>query len=76
MERFHREQPMVEDVMFDSLANRVFAGKEYFGAEGGVVEAGMLPVDPMVGLQVPPMFEAPVVEEPAEEPAEDDVVKE
>ena len=67
MEKFLREQPMVEDVMFDSLANRVFAGKKYFGAEGGAVEADMLPEDPMVGLQIPPMFEVPAVEETVEE---------
>lgn len=67
MERFHREQPKVEDVIMDSLANRVFAGKEYFGAEGGEFVDSRLPFDTMEGLQVPPMFEAAVVEETTEE---------
>lgn len=50
MERIHREQPKVEDVLFVPVAKQV--GTEYRGFEGGAVEANNLPVDTMEGLQV------------------------
>ena len=50
MELKHREQPMVEDVMFESIAKQVV--EEYRGMPGGMVEPEHLPVDTMEGLMV------------------------
>jgi hypothetical protein len=50
MKRFHREQPMVEDVMFVPVVKQV--EMPYRGNEGGVYEVDNLPVDTMEGLEV------------------------
>lgn len=50
MELKHREQPMVEDVMFESVAKQVV--EEYRGMAGGMAEPEHLPVDTMEGLMV------------------------
>lgn len=50
MKRFHREQPMVEDVMFVPVVKQV--EMPYRGNEGGVYEVDNLPVDTMEGLKV------------------------
>lgn len=50
MERFHREQPKAEEVMFIPVMEQV--GVEYRGNEGGFVKPENLPVDTMEGLMV------------------------
>jgi hypothetical protein len=50
MELKHREQPKVEDVMFESVAKQVVEG--YRGMAGGMAMPEDLPVDTMEGLQV------------------------
>lgn len=52
MELKHREQPVVEDVMFESVAKQVNPNDEYRGMAGGMVEPEHLPVDTMEGLMV------------------------
>lgn len=54
MEKMHREQPMVEDVMFIPVVEQM--GLEYTEKYvGGAVEPENLPVDTMEGLLVPAM---------------------
>lgn len=66
MERLHRLQPMVEDVLFVSTAKEQFPAKEdWRGMEGGEIVADLLPVDPMVGLQVPTIVPEGYYAEPA-----------
>lgn len=48
MERIHRMQPMVEDVMFVPVVEQV--NVEFRGMEGGAVAPEHLPVDTMEGL--------------------------
>lgn len=50
MELKHREQPVVADVMFESVAKQVV--EEYRGMKGGMAEPHCLPVDTMEGLMV------------------------
>lgn len=52
MELKHREQPMVEEVMFNSVAKQVNPNDEYRGMAGGMAEPEHLPVDTMEGLMV------------------------
>jgi hypothetical protein len=83
MERFHREQPKAEDVMFLPVVEQ--NGTEYRGNEGGFVEPEHLPVDTMEGLMVskdipegfyaePVVVETPVEDndEPTVEPDENE----
>ena len=51
MERFHREQPKVEDVLFVPVVEQ--NGVEYRGKKGGFGIIGNLAVDTMEGLMVP-----------------------
>ena len=57
MERLHREQPMVEDVLFVPVM--AYQGVEYREKyAGGEVEPENLPVDTMEGLLVPEIIPA------------------
>lgn len=51
MERIHREQPKVEDVLFVPVVEQ--NGVEYRGEKGGFGVIDNLPVDTMEGLMVP-----------------------
>ena len=64
MERLHREQPMVEDVLFVPVMK--YQGVEYREKYmGGEVEPENLPVDTMEGLLVPEIVPGGYYAEPA-----------
>lgn len=50
MKRFHREQPMVEEVVLETIAQQ--NNVDYRGHKGGEGQISCLPVDTMEGLMV------------------------
>ena len=70
MERIHREQPKVEDVLFVPVVEQ--NGVEYRGEKGGFGAINNLPVDTMEGLMVPTDIpEGYYAEAPAQNGGED-----
>jgi hypothetical protein len=74
MELKHREQPMVEDVMFESVAKQIKV--EYRGMAGGMVEPEHLPVDTMEGLMVDKNIPEGFYGKPYVVPVDDEITEE